>query len=209
MGTNKKRKRAPGGGRKPEGRFAGNTERISVRCTPEIKDRLEIAAKKNERSLPQEIQERLQRTFDDETDRGRDSPTWALLWMVEYAALQFRGRDKDEPAWRTNPAEFEGLKRAIDRILARLRPEGDAAESLVRTAAEPNSPLARAERVEWLIFDSVGLNARPEQITAHYRKGRRGELPNFPLESETARLHNEFMEREEGRSNALKAFGLK
>lgn len=209
MSTNKGRKRAPGGGRRPQGRFAGNTERFNVRCTPEIKDRLEVAAKKHGQSLPQEIQDRLQRTFDEDADKARDQTTWALLSLVERATLQFRGRDKNNPAWLNDPAEFEGLKAAIDRILSRLRPPGDATEALSKTAGEPSSPLVRAKMVEWLIFDTVGLESRPKALVEHWRDGRRGKLPNFPLGTETARLHDEFMQWEEDRSAALKALGRK
>jgi hypothetical protein len=216
MSTNKKR-RAPGGGRKPKGPFAGNTERINVRCTPAIKDRLEIAAAENGRSLPQEIQERLERTFAEDTDQGRDPATAGLLWLVELAASQFvRGWDfaagqfigggqKDLPTWRTDPGEFEGFKAAIDRILERLRPAGD-----VRTAPDvPNSPLNRARNIEWLIFDAEPLAARPKPMVDYYRTGRRGLLPDFPLGSSTQRSYEDFMVREEGRSAALRDLGLK
>ena len=59
----RKRLRALGGGRKPKGRFAGNAARFNMRCTPAIKKALEIAAKKSGRSLPQEIQERIEFSF--------------------------------------------------------------------------------------------------------------------------------------------------
>jgi hypothetical protein len=203
--NNKRRRRAPGGGRKPKGRFVGNTERFNMRCTPGLKDRLEMAAKKNGLSLPQEIQDRLESTFDDEADKARDPAIWALLWMVEYAVLHFRG-DKNRPAWRTNPAEFEGLKAAINGILERLRPAGDAAKLLSKMADGPGSPLARAKHVEWLIFETVGP---PKPLIDHYRKGRTGKLPDFPLGDSTQRAHNEFMEREESRSQALRDLGLK
>jgi hypothetical protein len=202
----KRRRRAPGGGRKPGGRFAGNTERFNMRCTPSIKDRLEIAASKNNRSLPQEIQERLESTFDEDADTSRDPAMAGLLWMVENAARYFvRGGEKELPAWRTNPAEFEGFKTAISNILGRLRPTGEPAE----ISDEPNSPLNRARQIEWLIFDTEPLAAMPKQLLEYYRKGRRGELDNFPLSSPTASSHQAFMEREEARSAALRALGLK
>jgi hypothetical protein len=209
LSTNKKRKRLSGAGRKPKGRFVGNTERLNIRCTPIIKDRLEMAARKNEHSLPQEIQERLQRTFDDDAYADHYDPAMSgLLWIMEFAALQYRGEGtKNLPAWRTDAAEFEGFKAAIINILERLRPVGDATELLARSAGEPNSPLARAKHVEWQIFDVVPLAARPEQLISYERKGRLGKLPDFPLGSPTQRSYQEFFEREEGRSAALKALG--
>jgi hypothetical protein len=206
MRTNKV-ERAPGAGRKPKGRFAGNVERISVRCTPEIKDQLELAAKQGGRSMPQEIQERLQRTFDDDADRYRDPAVWALRWMVEIAVLQFqRGGERNLPAWRTDPAEFEGFKSALDRILERLRPAGDASALLSKTAGHPNSPMARAKYVEWRIFETV---ERPKHIMDHYRSQRRGKHRDFPIGSETQRLQDRFVQAEDDRSEALRALGLK
>lgn len=205
MSTNKKRRRLPGAGRKPQGPFVGNIEKFNMRCTPGLKDRLEIAAKKNGHSLPQEIQDRLDKTFVDEADKARDSAIWALLWMVEYAARHFRD-DKNRPVWRTNRAEFEGLKAAINNILERLRPVGDAGKLLSKMADGPELPLARAKHIEWLIFEFV---EPPKPLSDHWRKGRAGKLPGFPLGSPTQRAHDEFMEMAESRSQALRALGLK
>jgi hypothetical protein len=204
MSTNKKRKRAPGAGRKPKGgRFVGNTERFNIRCTPEIKDRLEIAAAKNGRSLSQEIQERLERTFNEDAENVRDSAMAGLLWMVERAAVQFvRGGKRSLPGWRSDPAEFEGLKAAIGNILERLRPVGGP----IGVSDEPNSPLNRAKYVEWLLFDTV---PQPKPIRDHYKRGALGKLSNFPLGSDTARNHQDFMDQEAARLAALKALGLK
>ena len=202
MSTNRRGRRASGGGRKPKGRFVGNTERFNVRCTPAIKERLEIAAAKNGRSLPQEIQERLERTFNEDVD-GRNSATAGLLWMVERAAAQFvRGGKRGLPAWRIDPAEFEGLKAAIGNVLERLRPTGEPAG----ISAGLNSPLNRAKYVEWFLFDVV---PQPKDIRDYYKRGALGKLPDFPLGSNTARAHQDFMEEEAARSAALKALGLK
>jgi hypothetical protein len=204
--NNKRRRRAPGGGRKPKGRFVGNTERINVRYTPAIKTQLEIAAAKNGRSLPQEIQERLERTFDEDAYECRDPAMTALLCMVGRAASQFvRGGKKDLPAWRTDPSEFEGFKAAIDRILERLRPLGHVTE----VPDVPNSPLNRARYIEWSIFDCIPISARPKHITDDYRKAAHGRVPDFPLGSTTQRAHQEFVEQEDARSAALRDLGLK
>jgi hypothetical protein len=209
MGTNKNRKRAPGGGRKPKGRFAGNTERFNVRCTPEIKGRLEMEALKNKRSLPQEIQERLQRTFEYDADNSRDPATAGLIFMVEFAAREFGGGRGGLPAWRTNAVEFEEFKAAIDIILERLRPAGKAKKLLSKTSGQPNSLVSRAKMIEWSIFDMKGLDVMPKELTDHYRRGRKGQLPNFDLKSDTARNHARYMETQESRSDALRALGLK
>ncbi len=208
MSTNNKRRRAPGGGRKPKGPFTGNTERFNVRCTPAIKDKLEIEASKNKRSLPQEIQARLQHTLDDDADKSRDPAVANLLWVVDYTAGQFRKGTGDLPAWRTDPGEFEGFKAALNRVLERLRPPGDAEKALARTTGQPNSPLARAERVEWFIFDMEGLDRVPKELTGHYRKGRTGRLPGFPLGSSTARSHDDYMTTMESLSAARSALGV-
>jgi hypothetical protein len=204
--NSKRRRRAPGGGRKPKGRFVGNTERINVRYTPAIKTRLEIAAAKNGRSLPQEIQERLERTFNEDAYESRDPAMTALIYMVERAANEFvRGGKKGLPAWRIDPAEFEGFKAAIGNMLERLRPTGEP----VGISGGPNSPLSRAKYIEWLIFDAVPISATPKHITDYYRKAAHGRAPDFPMGSTTQRAHQEFVEQEDARSAALKDLGLK
>jgi hypothetical protein len=204
--NNKRRRRAPGGGRKPKGRFFGNTERFNMRCTPELKGRLEIAAKKNGISLPQEIQDRLDRTFKEDVYESRDPAMTGLLWMVERAASEFvRGGKKGLPAWRIDPEEFAGFKLAIGNMLERLRPAGEPAG----ISDGPNSPLSRAKHVEWLIFDAVPISAMPKHITNSYWKAAYGRFPDFPMGSTTQRAHQEFVEQEKARSAVLRALGLK
>jgi hypothetical protein len=81
--------------------------------------------------------------------------------------------------------------------------------ALTKAPDVPNSPLNRARNIEWLIFDSVRLAARPKHITDYYRAGRRGLLPDFPLGSSTQRAHQDFMAQEEDRLAALRGLGLK
>ena len=55
-----KRKRAPGGGRKPKGAFSKLTSPLSLRMPSDMRDELEAAAKASGKSVSQELLRRLQ-----------------------------------------------------------------------------------------------------------------------------------------------------
>src|SRR5262245_4874704 len=98
-----KRKRAPGGGRKPQGEFSDLAVPFSVRMPRRLRDQLEKA--RGRRSAGQELLSRLQASFarDDELDR-----------MPTLRALCFLIAEIGEPihawgpasVWRYNPFLF-------------------------------------------------------------------------------------------------------
>jgi predicted HicB family RNase H-like nuclease len=64
-------KRAPGGGRKPQGEFKGKASMLCTRITPETRMALEMAAKESGRSLSQEVEIRLEYSFRRKTLRWK------------------------------------------------------------------------------------------------------------------------------------------
>jgi hypothetical protein len=65
-----KRKRAPGGGRKPKGPIKGKSAALSTRITPELRQLLDDAAEEAGRSLSQEVELRLRASFGPAPLRG-------------------------------------------------------------------------------------------------------------------------------------------
>src|SRR5262245_47348861 len=56
-------KRAPGGGRKPQGEIKGKSATFATRITPETRAALDRSAKRNGRSLSQEVEILLNRAL--------------------------------------------------------------------------------------------------------------------------------------------------
>jgi plasmid stability protein len=84
-----KQKRAPGGGRKPQGPSKGNPRRLSLRVRPEIRKALEVSAKKHKHSLSQEAQFHLQQSLL--RDRHPRGDIVALTEAIAIAILYLRG----------------------------------------------------------------------------------------------------------------------
>ena len=111
-----KRKRRPGGGRKPQGEFAGKRAVLSTRITQETRNRLKAAARASGRSLSQEIEFRLRASFA--TAQQQDAQNRALGYLIGQMAAWIG------PDWRTNPWLFDVLQKAIQYFLQQIRPAG-------------------------------------------------------------------------------------
>jgi hypothetical protein len=113
-----KRKRAPGGGRKPKGDFAGKAAWLSTRITPELRKNLDRAAKESGRSLSQEIERRLRDSFG--IQRERNPFLRALFFSFALMARQMPFSRE----LRSDPFTFHAFKFAVIAFLERLAPPG-------------------------------------------------------------------------------------
>jgi hypothetical protein len=126
----KKRKRAPGGGRKPSGEFAGLSAPFNVRMPPWLRAQLQAAAKRGGRSMSQELISRLASSFSREREDARDPAMRALCYLIADTASSVSGLVRIEDGkpvhdWRTNPFMFEAFKLAVGYLLDALRPKGE------------------------------------------------------------------------------------
>lgn len=86
----KPRKRAPGGGRKPKGEIAGKSALLSTRIRPDTRAMLKRAAKEAGRSVSQEAELRLIRSFASDalselaTHGGKDRLRAAVAAAVPF-----------------------------------------------------------------------------------------------------------------------------
>jgi TraY domain len=116
-----KRKRAPGGGRKPKGEIAGKAAWLSTRITPELRRQLDDAAEKSGRSLSQEVERRLRDSFWSK--REQDPFLRALFFLFGQIA-------KGMPFWprrevRSDAFAFQAFKVAVTTLLDWLAPPGE------------------------------------------------------------------------------------
>lgn len=116
----KERKRRPGGGRKPKGEISGKSAVFSTRITPETRAALEAAARKNGRSLSQEIERRLRFGLVDSRDEPKELQ--ALLHAISHIAKRIAGLESG--SWRADAFRAKAFRIAVDRLLEKLSPDG-------------------------------------------------------------------------------------
>lgn len=114
-------------GRPPKGEVTDKRATLSTRITSELREALDIACRKNDRSLSQEIELRLLRSFDrdasiEEMYGSREN--YALVRMIIMAMNTVEavtGR-----SWKKDPYTFVQCKKAILGVVRPFRPDGSA-----------------------------------------------------------------------------------
>jgi hypothetical protein len=146
-------------GRKPKGEYSGKSLVFSTRISPELRGALEKAAKSSGRSLSQEVEHRLRRSFaEDETivDLFGSRQTYRIMRMMADAIhiCQRPGEAVGRPDvifdWLTNTAAFHLARQAIISVLDMIEPDG-----LPGTDAEMKGATALGHAVASTIWDEV------------------------------------------------------
>jgi Arc-like DNA binding domain len=188
----KKRKRAPGGGRKPEGEFRSLTVVKSMRMPPDLYDRLERTRQARGRSFNQELLNRLKESFDYDRIRSGDRSLRAFCFLFSELAQVICLNPEQAPDWRSDPWPFQAFKLAVAKLLDRFQPVGEmklpkwwrfARESpsaVLSTKEEieriTESPEAMAEHAVQQVLRSF---TNPQRLWAAYKgmKGMEEKLP--------------------------------
>jgi hypothetical protein len=112
-----------GGKRSGAGRKTFNRESKSAsfatRITPEMRTALDAAARKNGRSLSQEVERRLSDSLTSNDRANRDSETAALAYLVRRMA-QIVSNATGVSSWNSNRWAIETLKFAFIKLLDRM-----------------------------------------------------------------------------------------
>jgi hypothetical protein len=148
-----KSKRAPGGGRKPKGDFAGKAAWLSTRITPELRQNLNRAAQESGRSLSQEIERRLRASFGIQRERNPSLRALFFLFAETARQMPFFSPFFRTHELRSDPFTFHAFKFAVIALLERLAPPGQ----IVLHWPEDMPELAREDMPEWASSpDEVG-----------------------------------------------------
>src|SRR4051812_21078645 len=107
-----RRKRAPGAGRKPRGEFKNKSRTLTTRITAATREALERAAKKNSRSLSQEIEHRLDFSLNRDRQLARQGHIRALAELI--ALVGERVEESTKRDWLNDPFTAEALRHAIE-----------------------------------------------------------------------------------------------
>lgn len=122
----KRRKRAPGAGRPPQGPFRRNTAQLTVRMPEDLRARLALAARSRGRGLSQELMARLNSSFQRDREQARDPALRALCFLISEVASQLSG-------W----AEHAWLSQAFQGAVARVLAEFDPSDGKQKPSLEP------------------------------------------------------------------------
>ena len=124
----KKRQRAPGGGRKPQGEFRNLTAVMSLRMPQDLRDQLEGARRASRRTLSQELIARASASFERDRNQSRDRALRAFCFLFSELVQAICPRDfpdKRIPDWRFDPWLFQAFRLAVAKLLGRFQPSGE------------------------------------------------------------------------------------
>jgi hypothetical protein len=176
------RRRAPGAGRKPIDRAGPKTETILARVRPELKRRIELAARAtgNQNSMSREIVLLLELGLKAREDNRRDDPMRALCYLIAETAnacRAFTGPD-DKPLfdWLSDPFVFRAFKLAVAQLLDWLEPKGEIVSIVDRVGEDTfqntppaivdsyRTPEARAQAAAMFIWSRVKTPASDDEL---------------------------------------------
>ena len=127
-----KRKRAPGGGRKPTGDIRGKKAWFSTRVTNETRAALDDEAAATGKSVSQVAEALLIEALTIRREVSLNDPMQALAYVIsQLANVTCHGLDRD---WRTDPFMFQALKLAIGNFMDGIAPAGEIKVSDQRRA---------------------------------------------------------------------------
>jgi hypothetical protein len=119
-------KRAPGGGRKPKGEFAGKSSAFSTRITPGLRAALDAESERTGKSISQIVERRLRESLEEQKrmqrNLGKDHVK-ALAYLVAHMATNIEARTKAR--WHQDMFTNRAVAAAIASTVHRCRPEGD------------------------------------------------------------------------------------
>jgi hypothetical protein len=114
------RKRAPGGGRKPQGEFRGKAATLTTRITTETRQALDRAARKSRRSLSQEVERRLIDSIQKDLSRDRHIRALGATFMLMVQGVERSTGHR----WCDDAFTAEALRHGLNFLISHFGPDG-------------------------------------------------------------------------------------
>ena len=182
----KPRKRAPGGGRKPQGEFDRLTSLFSLRMPEDLREQIKVAAEESRRSVSQEVIKRLNDSFGVSRDKGRDPAVRAICFLIAEIADEIRWVMEAGQHWDADPFLFRAFKIGVTKLLDGLEPRGEMKSPRVdelfeladrqfrnnpRTRRVAEDTYANTKKIikRWKIARTVGADAAANTLSHLYR----------------------------------------
>jgi hypothetical protein len=148
------KRRAPGAGRKPQGKFKGNYAVLNLRVTPEVRTALERAIEKNGSSLSQEAQRRLDSSFEEDRRARKQRPdlralTAAITMLTEHIERKTGHR------WQDGAFTTQALQAGVEFLIRHFGAGGEVvvpssvAETADRQRNEGLNPSVTPSAIGW------------------------------------------------------------
>ncbi|MBT3703814.1 MAG: Arc family DNA-binding protein [Alphaproteobacteria bacterium] len=178
---------------------------LGFRPTPELRAQLDKAASANDRSVAQEVQSRLERSFQKESDFG-GAELFSLFKMLAGAAELIEARTKK--SWSKDFDTFLAFETAWKKIIQFTRPQmptkmkhdfdASAKESTERAkrllSPPPSPPRPQAPQSKGLLnlpdVDDAAWDSYTHELEV-WKATNQAELANFNTYSEAMREHGE------------------
>lgn len=185
----------------PKGEYAGKSKVLSTRIRPDTRAMLEKAKKESGRSLSQEIENRLRRTFyeDREIDAAfGDSKVFVLMRLVALALSSVQNTRRPKLKWYDDPNLFDDALSTIRKVLMAIYPSPTTEKvpitknhSLVISASE----IANAV---WEKVQRISLNFDIQKATREERRLARlkSELGHLAERVRLSSIHDNHLELE-------------
>ena len=150
----------------PKGDYAGKAKTINTRVTPDLRGWLEKAAKQSRRSLSQEIETRLRRTFREEEDLAKQfgsADAARVLAAIAQTLNMMRNPKNPDADWLHDPYAFAFAAEAINATLYLVRPK------------EATNPFLAA---------GLGVEVKPWDATTEVWRDIANSEPTLPLNND-------------------------
>jgi hypothetical protein len=141
----------------------GEKTTLSIRLTAELKDRIVAAASSNGQPLSQEIEKRLEQSFEKgilfaEIEKTLGAGTAGLLFLAGRVmreagfSVMYQKKELGGPAWMADPDAFNEAVIAAVRVLDEFRPQGE----LTTTPTKPSTGARYASDRIWAVVNERG-----------------------------------------------------
>jgi hypothetical protein len=212
----------------PKGEYGRKTAVLSFRMQPDTRSRLDEARKDSKRSLTQETEHRLRRTFIDD-DRAvefygskENEALIKLIGLVIQATSSIKrvsDSRKSKSRWLDDPDMFDEVLRGIVNALEQFRPQGKVTKTF-KTQTAKFAALTAVREIQEADPSLSIMKGSLRQHAMSLLKSELGELVNRPeifghtaheakklsdLGKEFMRLHKKIVKtnEESGRHRAL------
>jgi hypothetical protein len=181
------RKRAPGGGRKPQGEFRGKTATLTTRITTETRQALDSAARKSRRSLSQEVERRLIDSIQKDPSRDRQPHIRALgeAFMMMVHGVERRTGHR----WCDDAFTVEAVRHGLNFLISHFGPNGTP--TLPKTLKEAAAKLPPELAQHYREPTEIGLSEAGIVITLieRWRAGDISEISQSAQSAKNVEIH--------------------
>jgi hypothetical protein len=133
-------------GRVPKGEYANKSKVLSTRIREDTRKALENAALASGRSLSQEIEYRLRRSFDEDRkliEVFGSRKNYGILRMISSVMDLSGNLANPEKTWLEDPYAFEMMKTSVSLVLDAIKPIGEPVG--IVSGVEDQTSMARLE----------------------------------------------------------------